>query len=835
MKVRPLSFDLITLLALAFIGGVAFSATRVWPDPTIILACALLFLAATVFARRFFSDKAAVLCLIALFGALGLHGGFVTSRPVASDALAHLPDGEEVLLFGHVAVMPTPSQRGSQSALDVVALRRWHEAQSRAAHSRVSVRLPAPWPKHYPPGAFVVLRARLDRPRAATVPGGFDHARFLAQKGIWRIAVLRGPGAIATAVDARNAWDTWPGLRYIPELLRHRIGLFLDKHLPPDAAALYRAILIGDGSRLNDEMVEAFIASGTMHIMVISGSHIALLSLLCYTVLYWLLRRFPALILRYDVKKLAWLACLPLLALYSLLAGGESPVMRAFVMCAIAVCALLFNRARAWPPLVSLTALLLLMAQPQALFTASFQLSFVTALSLCAAAGLFAPRFSKNGEKTWADTVTSWMFAALITVIAAALGAAPLTIATFQRLSLVGPLATLIIEPILSFWSLPLGFCALPLMPTQPDAAVFLLRFGESGVMAADKLARLFAAAPFASYYLAPPPWPLFVLYYVGLILFCAAFHRKKRLARLGALLVAVSILVYFSPLRDRLRPEFTDTPKIAALDVGQGSATVAHTLPGRAFLIDGGGMGGGRQSVGMSRVAPYLWRQGVRRLDVIAVSHADADHCNGLAFLLRCFEVGALWVSNPQAAGEHFQALLALARRKGVPIHIAKAGDTLRIGATQLTCLANITGDERNAGLVMRLENGDDSMLLPGDINAEMEESLLAKGLTLQSDILLAAHHGSRTSNSAAFLAAVAPRLIVVSASARRDGLFPSPELVDHCRNQRIPLVTTGENGSIFLRRLDGEPRITCLPPLSADVELGSLAPRLIPTPSTK
>ncbi|HBT96255.1 MAG TPA: hypothetical protein DEB25_00680 [Desulfobulbaceae bacterium] len=208
----------------------------------------------------------------------------------------------------------------------------------------------------------------------------------------------------------------------------------------------------------------------------------------------------------------------------------------------------------------------------------------------------------------------------------------------------------------------------------------------------------------------------------------------------------------------------------------------------------------------------------------MIAVSHADADHCNGLIFLLENFAVGALWVNDTEASGESFQTLLAVARRKGLAIHQARAGDAWNDGGMTLSCLANLAGDERNAGLVLRFQDGDFSMLFPGDIDTKMEALLMASGVAVESDILLAAHHGARASNSAALLATVRPKLVIVSASVRRAGTFPSTALVTRCRAMMLPLVTTGELGSVFVRWRQGGFVYSGWPPLPASAELGSL-----------
>ena len=244
---------------------------------------------------------------------------------------------------------------------------------------------------------------------------------------------------------------------------------------------------------------------------------------------------------------------------------------------------------------------------------------------------------------------------------------------------------------------------------------------------------------------------------------------------------------------------------RVTYLDVGQGSATLLESADGRKILIDGGGSSLSRESVGSRIIAPYLWARGITRLDLVINTHPDADHFNGLPFILEHFSPKSLWVSTDTIASKEYAAFLDLAKRQSVQLFVPETGFSTTLGDLQVTCLYNpfhgVPQHEHNAGLVIKVMSGNFSALFPGDIEQATEQHLVETQQPLIANILLAAHHGSRTSNSPALLKAVDPQLVIVSAGANERGLFPGKDIIQYCQENKIPLLTTREQGSMQIK----------------------------------
>jgi competence protein ComEC len=245
-------------------------------------------------------------------------------------------------------------------------------------------------------------------------------------------------------------------------------------------------------------------------------------------------------------------------------------------------------------------------------------------------------------------------------------------------------------------------------------------------------------------------------------------------------------------------------------LDVGQGDSIFAAFPGGRTMLIDGGGLPGSEwvgayrsgTDVGEEVVSPYLWSRGLKRLDVVALTHADHDHVDGLYSVLENFSVRELWVGSddPRPA---FQRLLAEARSRGVAIiHQSRGAEFNWQGAegSVLWPPANepVGKIANDSSLVLRLSDGQTHFLLTGDIEKQTEEELVAEGVPLASDFLKVPHHGSRTSSTQEFLAAVAPRVAVVSVGAANPFGHPAPEIVERYEHDGIRLLRTDRDGAV-------------------------------------
>ncbi|MGA9630439.1 MAG: DNA internalization-related competence protein ComEC/Rec2, partial [Candidatus Acidiferrales bacterium] len=276
-----------------------------------------------------------------------------------------------------------------------------------------------------------------------------------------------------------------------------------------------------------------------------------------------------------------------------------------------------------------------------------------------------------------------------------------------------------------------------------------------------------------------------------------------------AAVLAALTVLVATHPFRpnlDRGRLEVT------VLDVGQGDSIFAAFPGGRTMLIDGGGLSGSEwvggyrsgTDVGEEVVSPYLWSRGLKRLDVVALTHADHDHLDGLYSVLENFRVGELWVGSDDQRPA-FQRLLAEARARGVVIIHKARGARFDWQGVEGDVLwppneAPAEKSANNNSLVLRLADGRDHFLLTGDIEKQAEEQLVAEQAQepLAADFLKVPHHGSKTSSTEAFLQAVEPHFAVVSVGESNAFGHPAPEIVERYQRDGVRLLRTDRDGAI-------------------------------------
>ena len=821
--------DLLTELTLAYIAGIIITTTTDLPLAFCRWAALFTPLAALV---AYFCQARRLrrLLILIFFLAIGAGQGAISSRPpqAADHIFTLITKPQDAVLIGQVAVMPSFDGRISQTEIDLRSLRRADSRQFQPAQGRILLSLNGPWPTCYPPGTVLAIRAELQRPAGFITPGTFDYPAYLGRKGIWIIGKIRASSLLA-AVDSQQSF--FAQLPYLPEKIRTRIATFLDASLPAETSSLYRGVLIGDSSGTSATTLEYFKASGTMHILAISGSHLALIGLMLFALFSWMLRRSEYLLLATNVKKIAGLLCLPILILYSLLAGMNSPVLRSCLMVSIAILAFCTDRRKAIMPMLSLAALLILLADPQALFTASLQLSFmaIIAMAMCASPlqRLLMTNVDPELERNWLQgmgkRLANWLLAALLVSVAATAGTAPIVIYYFNRLPLYGPLATVVVEPLICYWSLVCGFIALPLLPIFPEVAAALVKFGAVGLDLAVKVAAFFAQIPGQSLWLPTPPISLLLCSYLFAGLTLLRWRRNQDGCWTWLALSLVMLVGYVAPPGQIFGDRGGERIKLTCIDVGQGSANLLELPSGEKILIDGGGSPFGKESVGSRIIAPFLWQKGITRLDMIIITHPDADHYNGLPFVVSQFAPKQIWVASLTGHDRGYKNLIRLAREQHSQIHLAASGDSRQFGQVDLRCIANIAAGtspgetERNSGLVIQLIAPQARFLFPGDIDQAMEADLISGHADIASTILVAAHHGSPTSNSPAFLTAVGPRALLVSAGRGR-GPFPHQGLVDYCRARSLPLLVTADHGSLSVHATASGIEVRGQPDSSAD-----------------
>ena len=320
----------------------------------------------------------------------------------------------------------------------------------------------------------------------------------------------------------------------------------------PIKAVLYRAILIGDRSQVDEDTLEIFKGSGTMHILAISGLHMAIIGTLLYTALLWVFSRSEKLLLHFTLKKWAAFCSLPILLCYGLLAGMNTPVFRAVIMCSIVIISICTNRRKSPAPLVAAAAIIILTVDPLQLFTVSFQLSFAAIISILFLWPVLRKLLSEATEPSLSVSpgrrVRNWLLAGLTVSLVASLATAPIALYAFNRFSLIGPLANLIIEPLVCLWSLTAGFIAIPFLFIHPETGTFLLQVGALGLGAALQTGAFFSSLPFSSIWLPTPSLWLICIYYGALLIFAFSKPPTGRQSLLSVTIITICILLFFHP-----------------------------------------------------------------------------------------------------------------------------------------------------------------------------------------------------------------------------------------------------------------------------------------------
>lgn len=791
---------------LPFAAGAMIAGADWLPDPAFLgPPTALLAALAALTLLRWPQTRTGFLALLLplfFFGGLLYTESFRSPRLPAHHLARLIQEKQDASLTGTLIRKPVFKNEKTHLVLETDSILFPSAQAPLTTTGRVTLTVNAPLLRGLVPGQDYLVRARLSLPDRLATPGVFDYAGYLAAEEIMV------KGWVATPIFIQPISPPAAGRLFLPapyflERFRLRFEAFLYANLAPDTAALYQALLIGDSSGLSPEVAEMYRATGIMHILAISGSHLVVVAFLTTVLFRFLVSRVPWLLLRMPANKLALALSFPVLFLYTGFAGFQPPVVRALLMTTVFMAAILLDRQ--WSSLnnLALAAFCILLVNPLSIHTASFQLSFAAAAAIV----LVMPRLAAwrpQAEKRspW-QTLRYLLISGLLISIAAFLATAPLALLHFNRISLAGPLTTLLVTPFLCFWTLPLGLVAILTQPLAPIIAVFLLQLGAWGIHISHALTGFLAGLPFSSLWLPTPTIPLLILSYALLLII---FQHRRPLPALAALACFALLLSGYTPV-----PKWpANSAKISFLAVGNGSATVVEQPDRRVILIDGGGPPTGLFNVGERVIAPFLWHRQIRRVEQIILTHAHADHFNGLSWIIKRFQPKVLWLSETSGQEPGFAAFLEAAKQDGCQVRVARAGEVLAGGDNgfAVTCLANlalagnsgpmtdrekIPDNPNNRGLLLRLDHGANTFLFPGDIEREHEEHILEMREQLRAQVLLLPHHGLGSSGSPRFLEAVAPRYCVMSTGKKEP--FPPAQF----RDSKAEIFSTARHGSIF------------------------------------
>lgn len=656
-------------------------------------------------------------------------------------------------------------------------------------------------------GDRIALSGYLHAVRGFCNPDGFDYERYMALQGIH--ARLYTP---AERVRIEAAAD--PGWRSQLDDMRRNLGLRMTAALhdyPPAAAQLLRALTLGERGGLDDELKEIFRRAGVSHVLAISGLHIGLVAAAAFALLVRLLVWVPPLLERAWVRRAAaLLALLPVIG-YGLLAGLSPSTQRAMIMAAVFLLTFWVGRPHDWLSALAAAALVILIASPPALLSISFQLSFAAVLTI-----LIGMRTLPFPAAEATDPLRRrWMarFIALLGVSLLAIwGTAPLVMRYFNQLCWVGPLSNLLVVPLVGFVVVPAGLLGIVCVPFSAALSELCWKAAGLGLQAIVEWVRIMAAFDHAAVTTVTPSVFEIGLFYLLTASLLLWKHRSVRLAGLAVIIAAGAFDSAYWYNRRFSERHMT----VTVLDVGQGSANVLQLPGGAVVLVDGGGFSDNRVfDIGRRVVAPFLWANKIRTIDLIILTHADSDHINGLLFILRHFTVRRMW-SNHESASTYgyrdFRDIIAARRLDHTPFDRLPGQSVL--GPVQLRilgperdflrhCGADPWRDLNNNSLVVRVGWRNISFLFTGDIMAPAEEALLLRqgADQLRSTVLLVPHHGSRSSGTARLLAAVAPREGIISAGWNNRFGFPHRIVLDRLDRAGCRVWRTDRCGAVTIR----------------------------------
>lgn len=714
-------------------------------------------------------------------------------------------------------------------------------------------------------GRRIELSGTLEQPGQSRNFGGFDYRSYLRVQRIHWIMQVSGTKPVKIQPGELNL----SSLVYQIDSVRAALADRVQALFPGWQGGYMKGMLIGFADELEPQKYEQFTGLGLSHILAISGSHVAI----NVAMVFWLLRKFRL------TRESTFIIVQCLIPFYVLITGFTPSVIRAGIMTMLG----LYLLKRGWFKdglnILSAAALMMLLWNPYYLISASFQLSFAVTAGLIVFVPLLTAYF-RWLPKPACSTVSITLAAQLVSF--------PLTIYYFNQFSLLSFTANILIVPVISIVTLPLGTAALLLsciyLPLGQWIAIPIRLLNSGTFILTDWLNE---RSDFMTYWKTPALWWIALFYiccYLLLYLGGRNMDRMKlqaltsdvtaplpqrtpymplpaieklsspdRTVRLierhrvklrSVLLVGLSLLIcfgYHSVYEKGIG-------YVEFLDVGQGDCALITTPEGLHILVDGGGTVSFRKpqdawrnrrepyEVGAKTVVPLLKKRGIHRLNAVIVTHGDQDHAGGLAAVLKHFPVDAVLMNGSLSDTGTIRELMADAVSKNIPVYSVSRGMGLRPDqATEIHFLYPLPAQKSSTGehnpaesipvikeqnhqsIVFMLKMGEASFLFTGDMDIKAEQQVLQleqenkmkrDGDAISVDFMKIAHHGSKTSTSAEWLAYWRPAISVISVGAANSYGHPNQAVVERLGLQGSRIYRTDHHGEVQIK-VNGKPWI--------------------------
>jgi competence protein ComEC len=618
----------------------------------------------------------------------------------------------------------------------------------------------------------------LSKPSMAKNPNAFDYREYLSRKQTFWV------------LETENPLKSCSPLKKTPLMLVKQLRFsgtnYLEKAFPPEIASLSAALIFGDRSLLNPDLLSDYQKTGIVHLLAISGLHVSLL----IGMVYYLGLRFGL------TREFMTNFLLFILPIYVILTGASPSVIRAAMMIFLVLISLKWKRQLKLHPIdaISLALMIYLFLSPMIIFDVGFQLSFTVSFAIILSSTYLFPRYSNYIQLMLATSAISQ------------LSALPIILYHFFEVSFISIAANLVYIPLFSFIYLPglyIFFLLHMVFGDIPDVFIELL---IKVITVFNVLIEHLAKITFTRF-IPGRPNELFLLIYMVLIFIIfliweAKPYKKKRPFGISLLL----FVLLFQSTWNWLNP----VGEVTMIDVGQGDSILIN-LPFRkgTYLIDTGGTVSFPEEewkrkkkpfeVGRDVVVPFLKGKGITRIDKLILTHGDMDHVGGAFSIISELKVGQIVMPSVVEPSETEISLIQLARKRGIPVVKTSAGEYWDHGKSKFYVLAPETEykGERNSGsIALFAQVGGLNWFFGGDLDQAGEEKLIMNYPQMTIDVLKAGHHGSKTSSSERFINQIKPKVALISAGERNRYGHPHNEVLE--RLHPITVYRTDKQGAI-------------------------------------
>ena len=652
-------------------------------------------------------------------------------------------------------------------------------------------------------GDKLELTSNISIPSTSRNPGQFDYRYYLKRQNP-RIE------AIANVVSLNNIEiisesNGIPFYAFVYRL-KNKLNTVIEKQVKKESVPLVSSILLGDREKVPENLMDGFLKTGTIHFLAISGLHVGIL----VVTLHCLLR-----LIRLNTRYLAIIIIL-IVFIYAAITGMKAPIIRAGIMVAMYYGSFIINRRWDLPNSIAAAVFIILLINPSDLFNVGFQLSVLAVLGIIYTSNRLENFFWKSSllvEKLQAKEERSEIWLqfkvycrkTFCVSLSAWLAVMPLIAYYFHIVTPLNVFLNILIFPLV--WLILVGgFIVLITGLIFPILVIpFAWLVSYSGI-ALENLVLLFSKNSQTFFYTSTPFWLWIVIYYLIVMFFILRERFKIKLAHTIIATLAILNIFVFSGLPGRGQ----DCLKLTCFDVRHGASFFIQFPNGKNMLYDSGTRG--NYDVGKFIVAPFLWQQGIKKIDTVIISHKDDDHCNGIPSIIDRFSVGNIFVNKFFLQTENKVDLIRMVAEEKIKTGLLASGLEIKGYGSAKICVLNppdrdvlrgrgvpveniSTNDSSN---VLLLEYMGYRILLCGDIGERGIEMLLSgscsSGVGISADVIQVPHHGSFIVKTGDLIKSVRPTLAIINGLAKDI----SPSTIEEYQRHGVRLHKTFENGAV-------------------------------------